>query len=60
MHALTPLLVPLVITVAVALICWFIVERFSPDPLITQICKIIIFVVVLFAIIVKLLPLIGI
>ena len=47
--------VQIILTVAIALICWWIVERFSPSPLITRICQVIIFVVVLF----KILPLLG-
>jgi hypothetical protein len=37
MHMLLGALVPIIITVAVALIIWFVAERFSPDPLITKI-----------------------
>ena len=55
MHGLPPL-VPIIIKVAIAIIAWFVVDRFSPDPLLTKICKIIIFVVVLVVIV---LPLLG-
>lgn len=59
MHALAGLLVPLIIIVGVALLIWVIAERFSPDPLITKIVQIIVFLVVLVALLTKLLPLIG-
>ncbi len=60
MHALTAVLVPIIIIVAVALIIWYAAERFSPDPFITKIVQIIVFVVVLVAILLKLVPLLGI
>ena len=60
MHSLVGLLVPLIVIIAVALIIWYVAERFSPDPLITKIVQIVVFVVVLIVIIMKLLPLIGI
>ena len=52
-------LVGLIIIVAVLLIAWVLVERFSPDATITYICKIVIFVVALLVIIQKLLPAVG-
>ena len=55
MHAL-PDLIPIIIKVAVAIIAWFVVDRFAPDPLLAKICKIIIFVIVLVVIV---LPLLG-
>lgn len=48
-------LVPILITVAVAIIVWWATERFSPDPLITKIVQVIIFIVVL----IRLLSLLG-
>lgn len=51
-----PALVPIIVKVAIAIIAWFVVERFAPDPLLAKICKIIIFVVVLVVIV---LPLLG-
>jgi uncharacterized membrane protein len=60
MHALTAVLVPVIVVVVVGLIIWYVAERFSPDPLITKIVKIVIFAVVLIVLLLKLLPLLGI
>ncbi len=60
MHGFIGVLVPVIIIVAVALIIWYVAERFSPDPLITKIVQIVVFVVVLLVLIMKLLPLAGI
>lgn len=51
-----PALIPLLIFLAVILIVWWITVRFSPDPLLTKIVQVILFIVV----IVKLLTLLGI
>lgn len=59
MHALVAVFVPVIIIIAVALILWYVIERFSPDPLVTKICQIVIFVVVLVVILTKLFPLIA-
>lgn len=59
MHALTAILVPIIIVVTVALIIWYVAERFSPDPLITKIVQIIVFAVVLIVLLLKLLPLLA-
>lgn len=59
MHTLASLLVPLVIVIAIALIIWYVAERFSPDPLITKIVQIIVFAIVLVVLIMKLLPLLA-
>lgn len=59
MHALVAVLIPVIIIIAVALIIWYVAERFSPDPLITKVVQIVVFVVVLVVILLKLLPLIG-
>ena len=48
-------LLPIIITIALALIAWWVTEKFSPDELITKIVKVIIFVVVLYVVITKLL-----
>jgi hypothetical protein len=60
MHALTSILVPVIVVVVVGLIIWYAAERFSPDPLITKIVKIVIFAVVLIVLLLKLVPLLGI
>jgi uncharacterized membrane protein YwzB len=52
-------LVSLIIAVVVLLVAWWVVERFSPDELITKICKVIIFVLALLLVITKLLPMVG-
>ena len=59
MHALVAALIPVIIIVIIGLVCWWVAERFSPDPLITKIIQVIIFAVVLIVIIMKLLPMIG-
>jgi len=52
-------LVSLIIALCVLIIAWLIVARFSPDPLITKIAQIIIFVIALLLVIQKLLPMVG-
>lgn len=59
MHMLVGLLIPLIVTIGIALIIWVVAERFSPDPLITKIVQIVLFIVVLVVIIAKLLPMLG-
>lgn len=59
MHGLLAILVPIIIAVAVGLIIWVIAERFSPDPLITKIVQIVVFVIVLVVCLTKLVPLIA-
>lgn len=59
MHALVAVLVPIIVVVVVGLIAWWIVERFSPDPLVTKIVQVVIFAVVLIVVLTKLLPLLG-
>lgn len=48
-------LIPILVTLAVAIIVWWATERFSPDPLITKVVQVIIFIVVL----IRLLALLG-
>ncbi len=60
MHALVSALVPIIIIVVVAVIIVLAAERFSPDPFITQIIKWVVFAVVLIALLLKLVPLLGI
>jgi hypothetical protein len=52
-------LIQLLIILAVLLIAWYIIARFSPDPMITKICQIVIFVIALIVILRMLLPLAG-
>lgn len=52
-------IVQLIIACAVLIIAWYITERFSPDPLLTKIVQIVIFVVALILIFKLLLPLVG-
>lgn len=42
----------------VAVLTWLVVERFSPDPLLTKLCQLAIFVLAIVLVITKLLPLI--
>lgn len=59
MRELVHTLIPLIIIIVVALIIWYIAERFSPDPTVTKIVQIVLFAVVLIACLVKLVPLLG-
>jgi hypothetical protein len=52
-------IINLIIAVAVLIIAWMIIERFSPDPLITKIAQIGIFVVALLLVLKLVLPLAG-
>jgi hypothetical protein len=52
-------LVNIIIAIAVLLVAWWIAERFSPDPLITKIVQVIIFVIALLLVIKMVLPLAG-
>ena len=53
-------LVQLIIAIAVCIVAWMCIQRFSPDPLITKIAQIIIFVVVVVIVLKMVLPLAGI
>jgi uncharacterized membrane protein YwzB len=59
METLISALVPIIIIVVVALIIWWAAERFSPDPFITKVIQVIVFAVVLIALLLKLMPLLG-
>lgn len=59
MQALISMLIPIIIIIVVALIIIWATERFSPDPLITKIIKVVVFAVVLIALLMKLVPLLG-
>jgi hypothetical protein len=59
MQALVSMLIPIIIIIVVALIIIWATERFSPDPLITRIIKVVVFAVVLIALLMKLVPLLG-
>jgi len=50
----------IIVIVAVLIVAWLIAVRFSPDPLITQIVQVIIFLVALYVIFFKVLPMAGI
>jgi hypothetical protein len=52
-------LVGVIIAICILIVAWLVVQRFSPDPLITKICQIIIFVIALVIVIEKILPLAG-
>jgi hypothetical protein len=52
-------LVHLLIVLCVLLVAWFITERFSPDPLVTKIVQIILFVIALIVVLRMVLPLAG-
>lgn len=57
MSALTAILIPIIVVVAVGIIIWYAAERFSPDPFITKIVQIVVFAIVLIVLLQKLLPL---
>ena len=52
-------LLNLIIVLAILIVAWLIIARFSPDPLITKICQIILFVIALVVVIKMVLPLAG-
>jgi Co/Zn/Cd efflux system component len=52
-------LIQLIIAIAVLLVVWWVAERFSPDPLITKIVQVIIFVLALMLVFTKVLPMVG-
>lgn len=52
-------LVNLIVILAVLIVAWLVVARFSPDPLITKIAQIIIFVIALVVVLRMILPLAG-
>lgn len=60
MFSLIHQLIPIIIIVVVALIIWWAAERFSPDPFITKIVQVVVFAVVLIALLLKLVPILGI
>jgi hypothetical protein len=49
----------IVIIIVVLLVAYWVAERFSPDPLVTKIVQVIIFLVALWVIIFKILPMAG-
>jgi hypothetical protein len=59
MAGLSGLIVQAIIVIVVALIILWAAERFSPDPLITNIVRLLIFAMVLIWLITKLLPAIA-
>lgn len=50
------LLLQVIIVCAIAIAAWWLVERFSPDGLLTKLCKLAIFVGVIAWFIVKIMP----
>lgn len=52
-------LIQLIFAVAILLVAWWVVARFSPDPLLTKICQVIIFVLALYLVIKLVLPMAG-
>lgn len=53
-------LIQLIIVLCVLIVAWLVAVRFSPDPLITKIVQIIIFVIALVVILRMIMPLAGI
>lgn len=60
MSSLIAMLIPIIVLVVIGLIIIWVTERFSPDPLITKIIQVVVFAVVLIALLIKLVPLLGI
>jgi hypothetical protein len=52
-------LIQLIIAIAVLLVVLWVAERFSPDPLITKIVQVIIFVLALVLVFTRVLPMVG-
>lgn len=52
-------LINLIIVLCVLIVAWMVAVRFSPDPLITKIVQIVIFVIALVVILKMILPLAG-
>jgi Co/Zn/Cd efflux system component len=52
-------LVSLVIALGALLIIWYVAQRFSPDPLITKIVQVVVFILAILVLIKLVLPLVG-
>jgi len=52
-------IVNLIIAIAVLIAAWWVVQRFSPDPLITKLAQLLIFVVAVVIVLKMVLPLAG-
>lgn len=52
--------VQVIIIICLLMGAYFVVERFSPDPLVTKLCQIAIFVIAMIVVVTKILPLVGI
>jgi len=57
MAPLIALIIPAIVLIVVALIIIWVTERFSPDPLVTKIVRVIVFACVLIWCVLKLFPL---
>lgn len=53
---LVALLVDLVVLVCLALVAWYLLQRFSPDPVLTKILGIVIFLIVFIVVVADLFP----
>lgn len=49
----------IIVIVAVLIVVWLLATRFSPDPLITKIIQIVIFLIALYVAFFKVLPMAG-
>jgi hypothetical protein len=50
----------IIVIVCVLLVAWWVVQRWSPDPLVTKIAQVILFLIALWVVFFKILPLAGI
>ncbi len=55
----TAILLQALVVVCVALVVVWIIDRFAPDPLLSNIGKLVVFIIVVFWVVTKLLPLIS-
>jgi len=54
------LLLEVAIIVAVLYVCWIVAVKFSPDPDVTKIIQVVLFLIAIYVVVKKLFPLIGI
>jgi membrane associated rhomboid family serine protease len=57
---MTDVLLHLLFAVAVLIICYVLLVRFSPDPTLTLICQILLFLAAVWVVVKLVLPLVGI
>lgn len=53
-------LLQIAIIVAILYVCWIVAVKFSPDETVTKIIQVILFLIAIYVVITKLLPMVGI